>query len=672
MKKYCVIFLCLFSATLSFAQKKQNLDSLEQVSQKMPNDIAKVTLLAEIAWKYRNNNIEKSIALSQEAVGLCKKLNNTEILPKLLNHAAVFAELSAKYPESLDFSFQVLKIARVQNNKRELGYAYDNIANVNLRLSDFPQAMEYSLKAFNSFAEIKDSVGLGYAALRYAESAMMVNNYDKAYQYAQIGLDIRKNLADDSGVNVAYIVLGRMLKKQEKYQEALAYLEKAKLLSEKYNNERRLLHNLNVMTSIYIIQNNHVLAKKYALMAVQLASKTTAKIQVKDAYENLADAYYAEQNYDSAFKYQNLFVIHKKEIYDEEKSILASSLTYRYQNEEELAKMNVLETEAERNKITIYGSGIILLFVIFLLVFVIRNNIRQQKENESLRHQQADLTEKGNMISSFIIELDKKNEHIISSIQYAKRIQDAVLISEENLTKLFPTNFVIFKSKDIVSGDFYWAAEKTFLSSNAHEISNVMIAVGDCTGHGVPGGFMTLIACSLLDQIVHEKEIHRPDLVLAELHQALRFLLRPEETDNNDSIDLSFCYFDREKEEVLFAGATQSLLYLNETHELQAIKGDKKALGGVLQEAEQNFKLHCLKMPKNAMIYLATDGYADQFGGESHKRFSSKTFKTLLESIHEKPVEEQSEVLKTTFEKWLGTKYQQMDDITILGLRSLF
>ena len=672
MKKYCIIFLCLFSATLSFAQKNQNLDSLEQVSRKMPNDTTKIKLLAEIAWKYRANNTTKAIILNQEAINLCQRLNNTQILPKLLNQAAVFAELLAKYPESLSFAFQVLKLTRIQNNKHELGYAYNNIANVNFRLADYPQAMQYALKAFNSFAAVKDSVGLGYASLRYAESAMMLNDYNKTYQYAQISLDIRKKLSDSLGMNVSYIVLGRMLKRQGKYKEALFYLEKSKSLSERNNNEKGLLSSLNVMTSIYIIQNNHVLAQKYALMAMQLTNKTTAKIQIKDAYENLADAYYAEQNYDSAFKYQNLFVDHKKEIYDEEKNILASSLTYRYQNEGELAKMNVLEAEAERNKITIYGSGIILLFVLFLLVFVIRNNIRQQKENESLRYQQADLTEKGNMISDFITELDKKNEHIISSIQYAKRIQDAVLISKDNLTKLFPTNFVIFKPKDIVSGDFYWAAEKTFLNSNAHEISNVMIAVGDCTGHGVPGGFMTLIACSLLDQIVHEKEIHRPDLVLSELHQALRLLLRPEETDNNDSIDLSFCYFDREKEEVLFAGATQSLLYMNETNELQTIKGDKKALGGVLQDAEHHFKLHCLKMPKNVMIYLATDGYADQFGGESHKRFSSKTFKNLLENIHEKPAEEQSEILRATFRTWLGTTYQQMDDITILGLRSLF
>ncbi len=662
--------LCLFSATLSFAQKKQNLDSLEQVSQKMPNDTTKIKLLAEIAWKYRAKNTAKSIILNQEAINLCKKLNNPQILPKLLNQAAVFTELLAKYPESLSFAFQVLKIADIQNNKRELGYAYNNIANVNFRLSDYAQAMEYALKAFNSFATIKDSLGLGYSSLRYAEAAMMLNDYKKTYQYAQISLDIRKKISDSSGVNVAYVVLGRMLKKQEKYEEALVYLEK--VLSQNSHNERTLLNSLNEVTNIHILQNNQMLAKKYALMAMQLTNKTTLKIQIKDTYENMADVYYAEQNYDSAFKYQNLFVVHKKEIYDEEKNILASSLTHRYQNEEELAKMNVLETEAERNKTIIYGSGIVLLFVLFLLAFVVRNNIRQQKENESLKHQQADLTEKGDMISSLIIKLDKKNEHIISSIQYAKRIQDAVLISKENLTNLFPTNFVIFKPKDIVSGDFYWAAEKIFLNSNSHEISNVMLAVGDCTGHGVPGGFMTLIACSLLDQIVHEKEIHRPDLVLSELHQALRFLLRPEETDNNDSIDLSFCYFDREKEEVLFAGATQSLLYMNETHELQTIKGDKKGLGGILQDAEQSFRLHCLKVPKNAMIYLATDGYADQFGGESHKRFSSKTFKTLLESIHEKPVNEQSEVLKTTFEKWLGTKYQQMDDITILGLRSLF
>ncbi len=249
-----------------------------------------------------------------------------------------------------------------------------------------------------------------------------------------------------------------------------------------------------------------------------------------------------------------------------------------------------------------------------------------------------------------------------------KRIQTAVLVSKENLTKLFPQNFILFKPKDIVSGDFYWAAEKEIYLDNQEFHTIRMLAVGDCTGHGVPGGFMSLIGCSLLDQIVHGKEIHRPDLILAELHQALRTLLRPEETDSNDGMDISICYFDDKHHKILFAGATQSLYYL-QNNEAQIIKGDKKMLGGILQDATQTFTLHTINSEPNMIVYCTTDGYFDQLGGDANKRFSTKSFKQLLENIHSDTMPIQLKKLKLTFDNWLGTKHSQIDDITIVGVK---
>jgi serine phosphatase RsbU (regulator of sigma subunit) len=455
---------------------------------------------------------------------------------------------------------------------------------------------------------------------------------------------------------------------QKKYKEALIYLEKAKQICIDKNNEKGLLGCLNVMVKVYLLQNNLEFAKKYALQTLELTKKTATKVHLKDTYENLAEVYYAENNYVKALEYQNLFTSYKKEVYNDEKAVLISSLTYQYQNEEEIAKLEFLKTQADKNRIVAQAIFTILALFIILLGFILRSNYRQRKSNSALRKQQKELNEKSEMVANLITETDLKNEHIIASIQYAKRIQTAVLVSKENMIKFFPQSFVLFKPKDIVSGDFYWAAEKEVYVDNQQIKTNTLIAVGDCTGHGVPGGFMSLIGCSLLDQIVHGKEIHQPDLILTELHNSLRILLRPEETDNNDGMDISICLFDNNDNKMLFASATQSLYYL-QNNEILTIKGDKKMLGGILQEAILTFTLHTIDFKENMIVYLATDGYADQFGGDENKRFSTKSFRNLLEKISNKPMNEQVADLETTFENWLNVKYKQMDDITVVGVK---
>jgi hypothetical protein len=664
LKKYYILLFYFLLGTSTVAQKKYNLDSLEKVAYTMPQDTNKIKLLGELAWKYRAKNTEKSIQLNTQAIEIAKKLGYTYLIPKLYNQAAVFSELLAKYPESLNYAFQNLKMAKAYQNQREYGYAHNNIANVNFRLADYKQAIEYANKAYKIFASIQDSLGMTYATLQAAESSMMLQDYYKAQAYIKKSIAIRLLLKDSVSISVGYIVLGRIFEKQNKDEEALSYLEKAKQIATRNHSDKSLLVCFNTLAVIYAKRGDLIRAKYCALKAIEFTKKTTVKVHIKDAYKNLSEVYYAQQEYDSALYYQNLFYQYNQEIYNEEKAVLVSSLTYRYENEEELAQMHVLETSAKRNKIIVYGSIAVAIVLLVLLLFVLRNNIISRKQNILLAKQKKDLQEKNQAVSTLIIEIHKKTEQIIASIQYAKKIQDAVFISTENFTQLFPKNFIFFKPKEIVSGDFYWATENT-LDNVLHKL----VAVGDCTGHSVAGAFMSLISCSLLDQIIYEKNIYSPDLILSELHKELRIILRPEETENNDGLDLSICYFDTLNQQLLFAGATQSLFYTNHKQELQIIKGDKKTLGGVWQENTQIFTLYRIDLATIHSIYLATDGYIDQFGGESHKRFSSKSFKALLETIQFQEITEQAITLENTLTTWLGKKYKQMDDISIIGIQ---
>lgn len=636
----------------------------------MPDTEKKVLSLAEIAWKHRNRKTDKAIQLNEETIRLAETIKAETLFPKLYNQESVFLELIGKYPESLTAAFKAIKIGEKYNNQKELAYAHNNIANVNFRLADYSTTAEYAKKSLSLFTNIKDSSGMAYATLRLAEATSMLQQYDKAIEYAQNGLNIRLAQADSSNLITVYTILGKIYAKQNKLTEALTYLERSRELATRLNNEKGLLNSLNATVAIYLIQKKYEEAKKMALQSLALTQKIAIKVHLKDTYKNLAEVYYAEENYEKALEYQTLFVNYKKEIYNEEKAILISTLTHQHQSEEELAHLNLLRKQAEKDKIILYAASIFAILLVFMLVFVLYNTAKQRKLNKTLGKQQNELKNKNELAVQLIDELNDKTGHIIASIQYAKRIQRAVFISEEKLKTIFEHSFIFFSPKEIVSGDFYWASEHEVWDEDGTLFKNKILVVGDCTGHGVPGGFISLIASSALDQIVHGRGIYSPDYVLLEIHNMLRDLLRADETESDDSIDMSFCYFDYRQQLLLFSGATQPLYYM-ENGEVQIVKGDKKKLGGLmLLDENLTFTLHQIPLQEKGRVYLATDGYIDQLGGEHRKKFSVKSFTQLLKDVHQLPCAEQKQTIDTTFKMWTSNNYKQMDDIVIIGVRT--
>jgi CheY-like chemotaxis protein len=253
--------------------------------------------------------------------------------------------------------------------------------------------------------------------------------------------------------------------------------------------------------------------------------------------------------------------------------------------------------------------------------------------------------------------IEAKNQSITESINYAKRIQEASFPSVEILKAAFPDSFVFFHPRDIVSGDFYWFAEKN---------EKFIVAGVDCTGHGVPGAFMSLIGNDLLNVIVSARGITSPDVILNELHLSVRKSLRQEENRSRDGMDLSVCVFDFKNQKLEFAGAKSPLIFFK-NGEMHFIKGDSASVGGVQKEEKRVFTKHTLPLERGSVFYLFSDGFQDQFGTEGQK-FMSKRFRKLLQDIHQLPCPEQQELLEKTFFEWKGNK-PQIDDVLVLGLK---
>ncbi|HKR07141.1 MAG TPA: response regulator [Bacteroidia bacterium] len=282
-------------------------------------------------------------------------------------------------------------------------------------------------------------------------------------------------------------------------------------------------------------------------------------------------------------------------------------------------------------------------------------------QNELLEQQVKERTSEINLQKQLI---EVKNKDILDSIHYAKRLQQAILPSSEKIKKYLPESFILYQPKDIVSGDFYWVG-------NAGDLA--IIVAADCTGHGVAGALMSMIGISLLNQIVNEKGITTPSLILDQLHSSVIAALKQTENDSHHAMDIAVCCFDlsganlnKEKSEIQFAGANRPLWVIR-NNELETIRPDKIPIGGLYAERNKSF-LNTVQLTVNDTLYLFTDGYADQFGGEKGKKLMSKTFKEILLSIQKMNMGEQEVFLKNYFEKWKGDN-EQVDDILVIGIR---
>ncbi len=251
------------------------------------------------------------------------------------------------------------------------------------------------------------------------------------------------------------------------------------------------------------------------------------------------------------------------------------------------------------------------------------------------------------------------HKDITESISYAKKIQEAVLSDHKKLERVFSNYFIYYRPKDTVSGDFYWFETKDNVS---------VIAVGDCTGHGVPGAFMSMLGIVLMNVIVNERGLTEPNEILAELHKEVRKTLRQYEDTSElpDGMDLGICVIEHDEKILSFAGANHSLILMQDGQQIE-VKGDKYGIGGLVLGIERVFSKATLQICKGDQIYLTTDGFKDQFGGPRNKKFSSARFRTLIKEINFHSFDQQFLIIDEMFTKWKGV-CPQTDDVLVLGV----
>lgn len=509
-------------------------------------------------------------------------------------------------------------------------------------------------------------------------------NQQKAIETFEQSLAINKEIGNLNAMKAIYNNIGMIYSDIGQPETSIVFFRKSLLISRKQNNKTDIATNqLNIATALSLL-NRFDEAMVDAREALQLSTELQNVKLLKSSYGLLAELYKNIGDSDKSMEYFSLFSSfqhdlqqkeidetmqtaakieqeHKKTIIEkkqtEQKLLITKDSLKKAEeiNEQNRVKMQLQELEIKQKQaelanqrlwtlVLVLGASVLFIFV----VFVLRSNRIKRKHNIDLEHRNQ--------------EIKAQNAKINHSINYAKNIQGALLPSQELIAEMFTESFVYFSPRDVVSGDFYW-----FYKTNTPNPKYFVAAV-DCTGHGVPGAFMSMLGMSFLDEIVIGKKITNPANILESMHQMVKTLLKQDTTGNTDGMDIAMCMYDTQTKELHFAGAVNPLVYFVD-NEMNIVKADFFGVGGQMKGNERMFKNNIIKIDKPVTCYLFSDGFADQFGGPDGKKYFMKNFKILLQNICSKPMSQQKQILNDTLNNWLNNKYNRVDDILVIGFK---
>jgi serine phosphatase RsbU (regulator of sigma subunit) len=685
MKSFFYLVLLLsFNAFAQQAKVEVSLTSLNQ-------DTLKVSQLLSLSKDYANKNLLKMNSYADTALRVSQDINYERGVVMSLNYIGQAKIKLAEYNEALTLTFNALDIAERLKYKECIGLSYNLIGYIYMHQNDLGKAGEYYNKALEIAQKIGNSSiastaqnGLGNVFFAKRDNKQALESYSLALQVAI--KEENKNQIAEVETN-----LGRVYLAQGMNSLAIDYFQKALKIARETSNLEAVADNCLILADYYFKKNLPNEALKYAQAGLAAAETLQSRFFKQKAWALMSEIYGFQKNYKKAYEYNQLSKILQDSILDKESKQGYMAITSQYEEQIRDKEITIKNLQLEQQKkdiqnqqriiyIAVASSAIFIALAILAFVLYRRQKkanyrikeqnkqITEQNEeintkNEEINKQNSAIESKNNALERAYKEIEKKTENILASISYAKRIQTALLPDQEDIALTFPENFIYYKPKDVISGDFYYFMEVGHLR---------ILAVADCTGHGVPGAFMSVLGVQSLNKII-QSGITSPDLILSELHNEIRQVLKQQVNEVRDGMDIVLCVIDTQKKTLTFAGAINPLYYIqtngNGLPEFVEIKATKKPIGGFQRDEEARFfEKTVIDISKPTTFYLATDGYRDQFGGEHNKKFMARRFKELLYHIYDKPMYAQQKILDEVITKWLG-KNEQIDDMLVIGIR---
>lgn len=608
-------------------------------------------------------NYDAALKSFSEAKFIFEKLERKNELAEIYIQIAETKRSQGQFQDALQKIITAYNIYQETGDKKGQARVLNNSGLIYYRLKNYNKAISEYEESMRLRKEMNDENGVAACLNNLANVYADLKNNEKSVDYLKQALEIRKKSGNKSQIAKALNNLGAAYFDMQDYEKAMDYFLQSLELRKEIGDRRGMVSSLANLGSVNMNQARADKAIEYFERALQLARETGARDLESELYESFAEAYEQKGNHEKALEFYRLFARNKDSLFNSDmaRSIAEMQARFDVQKAESESRMQQLENEkinGEKKLIIIAAViGVILLLVI--VGFLWNRSIARKRINLRLEKQKQEIEVKNTELQAAYVQIEEKNKDITDSIRYAKRLQEAILPEMEFVQTFGTTGFVFYRPKDIVSGDFYWMEQVD---------DDVLFAAVDCTGHGVPGAFVSIVCSNLLTQAVNERGLRRPSEILDEVNIRLSETLRQQSDESKvrDGMDIALCRFDRRKMKLEFAGAFNPL-FLIRNGQMFEYKADKFPVGAFMDEDLRRFSHNEISLEKDDMLYLFSDGYADQFGGPQGKKFKRSRFRDLLLAIHRLPLPEQREKLVTAFEDWRGSNVQ-VDDVLVMGI----
>jgi serine phosphatase RsbU (regulator of sigma subunit)/Tfp pilus assembly protein PilF len=614
-------------------------------------------------------NINKAVELYERSRTLCERIGNYGNLASTLNNLGIIYHNQGEIPKALEYYATSLKIYEKNGDIAAAGNTLNNMGAIYDNQGENAKGMEYYQKGLKLREQAKDKFGIASSLNNIAHLFKKEGNSAKALEYFQKSLALYEEIENKLGVAGCLNYIGIIYEDQGDLKKAMGYFEKSLKIQEEIENKDGLTYSLNNISDLYQKQKLYSKALNYAQRSMAISRELGYPANLRNAARQLADIYSATNNYKLAFENYKFYVKMRDSIVNVEtrKSSIKSHLKYEFEKkaiadsikaaDEQLAaavKLEASEAKLKQEKTqraALYG-GLVLVLVFAGFMF---NRFKVTQKQKYIIEAKEQETQKQNEIISVQKDLvEEKQKEILDSINYAKRIQHTLLAHTDFLDEHLPEYFVYFNPKDIVSGDFYWATERN---------GKFYLAVCDSTGHGVPGAFMSLLNISFLNEVINEKGVEQPNEILNLVRQRLIDNISRE--GQKDGFDGILVCIDKKEMLVTYAAANNRPVLVHGSS-LQELNADRMPVG--MGERKESFTLYETKIEQGDILYLYTDGYADQFGGPKGKKFKYKPLNELLFANASIDMKEQKEKLEQQFIAWRGGQ-EQVDDVCVIGIR---
>jgi serine phosphatase RsbU (regulator of sigma subunit) len=627
--------------------------------------------LINYAEALSKNYPDSAIITANIVITKAKQLNEPSLEGQAHLILAYCNEMKSEYKVSLMHFLKAAEIFKTLNDKARLARCYNGMGII-YWYQGFPdKAIEYYKKNIQYSLELKDQFGV---AASYGNIAIIFDekgDLDNAIDYYNKALAIFETQDKPSQVAACYDNLSLIFKQKNEYKKALEYNAKSYKIRDRILDTLGMLASMENLGGILIKLNRIDEAIQVSERVLSIASRKGAKEDMKYALANLKDAYEAKGNYKMANQMITKLMNLKDSLRSVENSSQIAELEAKYKNKEketELHELKLIQKYKEKENadkmkkknyfiFIVSFFGLLLLFIAFLLF---KRSKEKQQIAEAIAKKNSAIEEQKIIIDKAFAELTEKSKDILDSIKYAKRIQSALLPTtkyvSETLSQTNTDYFILFKPKDIVSGDFYWMIKRN---------DDLFYITADCTGHGVPGAFMSMLSINLLNQIVVEQNTDTTSQIFNKLREMIIKSLKTDDLYSKDGLDAIACKLSFSDLTLEYTAANNPI-YLIRNNELEVLASQKSPIG--YSEFAEPFISEVIQLQKGDCLYTITDGFADQFGGEKGKKFKYKQLKDLLLEIHHLPMKEQHDKLISAFESWKG-ELEQVDDVCIIGMR---